>query len=98
MPWTDVETRRFTLRQQMFVRRGMGASDAERCADRLVQRDQDKDDRRMCIECKHLQEGGTCFVATQGRLRATSTKHQPIKTILQRCEAFAWAVPRQEKE
>lgn len=61
---------------------------AERVADRLAQRDDDGDDRRMCVECSHLGERGRCIAASAGRIWGADRRLEPVQTILQRCEAF----------
>lgn len=93
------ETTRHTYRVGLFTRRGLSPDAATLLADRLVSRDAERDDRRMCIECSHLQItknlriGNRCFQAAQGRLRGTSVHHDPVLTILQRCEGFAFQTP-----
>ncbi len=86
-PWTDAEINRFELRRAMFVRRGQSLADAEALGDRLALRDQEQDDRRMCIECRHMQHDGRCVVLSI----------PTVKTTLQRCHAFAWQVPGSTK-
>ena len=93
LPWGDREIARFMFRQALFVRRGLPEPQAERLADRLALRDQQRDDRRMCIECSHLQASGGCFAATHGWLPGTSRRHEPAPVILQRCEQFQWVMP-----
>ena len=92
-PWGDVDIRRFTLRVAMFKRRRVPEVQAERWADRLALRDQQLDDRRSCIECKHLSDDGSCFCARQGWIRSASKLHHPVVFLLQRCERFSWATP-----
>lgn len=78
------EINRMSLRIGMFQRRGLELLQAEALADRCMLRDRDMDDRRACIECKHLQASGTC-----------AAKQAPAeKTMFQRCPAFGWQVPR----
>ena len=62
-------------------------------ADKLAVRDYERDDRRMCLECKHLQRSGACWVASQGHLKYASTKHAPVRDILFRCDAFTFQTP-----
>lgn len=88
--WTDVEISRFLKREALFRRRGEG-HDAEALAERMQARDRDRDDRRMCIECTHLQQDGGCFAARQGWLHATPRNFTPVRTLLQRCDQFDWA-------
>lgn len=44
----------FTVRQARFTDKGIGLDNAERLADKLVIRDRESDDRRLCLECGHL--------------------------------------------
>lgn len=44
----------FTARLARFAGKGVGQIDAECLADKLVIRDREADDRRLCLECKHL--------------------------------------------
>jgi hypothetical protein len=52
----------------------------------------------MCAECAHLQERGTCFAAPRGWIPNT-VRHDdwrqftPVRTLLQRCEAFTFSTP-----
>lgn len=46
-------------RQDLFCQRGASAQDAERVADKLVDRDRGEDDRRLCLECRHLRGEST---------------------------------------
>lgn len=94
LPWRDAEFRRFAFRVGLFKRRGMTQEAAEFLADRLALRDQERDDRRVCDECKHLQTPGTCFAAAQGWIPSFSRKHQPVRGLLQRCEAFEFSTPQ----
>lgn len=91
--WGDREILRFTFRAGLFQRRGLTKDEAERMADRLALRDQEKDGRRICLECRHLQQTGGCFAAQQGWLPNTSSGHQPVRDLLQRCEQFAFVTP-----
>jgi hypothetical protein len=55
---------------------------------RALRADADLDDRRMCIECSHLQRDGGCFAARQGWIARAATYLTPVKNMLQRCERF----------
>jgi hypothetical protein len=44
----------FTARLARFTDKGVILIDAESLADKLVIRDRDSDDRRLCLECTHL--------------------------------------------
>ena len=86
--WDDNELTAFTTRVLMLQRRGIEADDADNLAERLTLRDRDGDDRRMCVECSHLGDGGRCLAAAAGRVHGADRRLEPVPTILQRCEAF----------
>ena len=81
------------FRLDLFRRRGFNETDSEALADRLADRDFERDDRRVCAECSNLQERGTCFAAAQGWLPNTARNFTPVRTLLQRCEGFSFAKP-----
>ena len=58
---TGAEIDTFTARLARFTDKGLSLEDAEARADRLVKRDRESDDRRLCLECFHLsgQSGKT---------------------------------------
>ena len=60
-------------RQALFCQRGASAQDAERLADRLVNRDRDDDDRRLCLECRHLHGAGPYRCGNARRLACMQT-------------------------
>lgn len=79
---TTKEMERWAFRVELFQRHGWPEDRAESWADRLVQRDRERDDRRLCVECSHL--------LSQWRCR----KRGPvIAEVPQRCEMFAWQKP-----
>lgn len=45
----------FTERLAKFTDKGLRLDEAERLADKLAIRDREADDRRLCLECTHLQ-------------------------------------------
>ena len=51
---TGAEIDRFTGRLALFTAKGLTANEAEVLADKLLIRDRDGDDRRVCLECSHL--------------------------------------------
>lgn len=55
---------------------GLGAERADRLAERLVQRDRDGDDRRLCIECAHA------------RVNECRVQEAYLPDVLQRCPRF----------
>jgi ferric iron reductase protein FhuF len=81
-PWGDVEFRRYALRHALFRRRGLPESEAEALADMLALRDQSGDDRRVCMECQHIQPQARC-----------AHKHAVLNDVLQRCPSFAFEKP-----
>lgn len=84
----EVDT--FTARLALFTDKGVGYDDAERLADRLVIRDREGDERRLCLECAHLQGFGrwrcgnwkAADVARDGLAR-------DLVQMLQRCAGHA---------
>lgn len=99
MPWGDREAGRFQFRVALFIRRGLSEPEADTLADRLFERDFERDERRVCVECQHLQRSGHCFAAKQGRLAHPKggTKaaefFTPLPQTLQRCEGFEFVTP-----
>lgn len=87
---------RHEFRVRLFTRRGWPAPKAEHWADRLVQRDADLDERRLCIECEHLMRSRGCKQAQRGALYLISSAStgryvfEPLQDVLQRCERFTW--------
>lgn len=83
------EVEAFTARLVRFADKGLHHSDAERLADVLVTRDREGDDRRLCLECNHLQGHGrwrcgnwqAANVARDGLVRE-------VVLMLQRCPGF----------
>lgn len=75
-------------RVHRLIERGMGVQVAQALADRLNLRDQDGDDRRLCLECSYLAARGRCIAAATGRLYGVSAQLEPMQTLLQRCDGF----------
>ena len=69
-------------RQPLLVRRGLTERQADKAADRLALRDQQDDDRRMCLECAHLLSPTRC------------KKGIAVVHVLQRCSRFNFKVPQ----
>lgn len=95
---TDKAIAAFLYRTGLFQRRGWPPEKAEAWADRLFQRDTERDDRRLCIECSNLQRGGWCARASRVLGRETNKDGraaalQPVTDILQRCPPFAFQTP-----
>jgi hypothetical protein len=84
-PWTEADIGRFTQRVVLFLRRGINATDADDLAERLHLRDLQGDDRRLCLECRHLS-GRRC-----GNPRAAGIGRdlpEALVTQGQRCPGF----------
>lgn len=84
--WTDEDIARFAEREARLLRWGWPAAEAEAMAERLVQRDRQRDDRVSCTECTHYRPG-RC-----GNHRAADL-HAPLvardmAALLQRCGGF----------
>ena len=94
MNGTEINT--FAARQQKFTRKGLTSKDGESLADRLVLRDRDEDDRRVCLECKHFAGHGPGSWRC-GNWQAAGVAVHPRDTRLaadlvvqlQRCDGFA---------
>ena len=92
MTGREIDT--LTVRLHHFARRGLTEPDAERTADKLVMRDREADDRRLCLECVHLAGRADLWgcrnwqragVATQARDAQLSAA---LVIQLQRCNGF----------
>lgn len=90
--WDDKQIIRCARRITLFVHRGWDSARAERWAERLTWRDAEGDDRRLCIECAHLRQDGSCFAAAQGWVPGASRRLQPVTDVLARCHCFKWAM------
>ena len=87
---TGAEIDRFTGRLALFTAKGLTLNDAEVLADKLLIRDRDGDDRRVCLECTHLS-------GWNGRQRCRGLQYAgmggPLASagqvaMLQRCNGF----------
>lgn len=85
----DAAKARFLDRRDRLLAWGYGVEEAESMALRLARRDAEQDDRRPCIECRHLERGGRCARARAGRLLPDCGRNfEPPRTLLQRCPLF----------
>lgn len=75
-------------RQDLFQQRGASPQDAERLADKLVTRDREGDERRVCLECRHLRGMGPwrCGNARAAGLPADLARE--LVLTLQRCHGY----------
>jgi hypothetical protein len=93
---TGAEIDTFTQRLARFTDKGVNLDDAEALADKLVMRDREGDDRRLCLECFHLsgQSGKTWDCRNWQRAGvALKPKDAQLSAALvyqlQRCAGFA---------
>ena len=88
---TGAEIDRMVSRVERFVARGVDLIEATALADKLVLRDRDGDDRRLCLECDHLRPGERCGVRTV----ADVSGGRLIDALpnLQRCNQFKKTTP-----
>ena len=90
----------FTARLHRLTDKGLTRTDGEVLADRLVIRDRETDDRRSCLECRHLSGFGHTSWRC-GNWQAAGVAIRPRDTQLpadlvlqlQRCDGFATATP-----
>ncbi len=81
----------FTARLSRFTDKGLTLADAEALADKLVIRDRESDDRRLCMECSHLHRGGRCGNWQRAEVAMTARDARlPAELVqrLQRCDGF----------
>jgi hypothetical protein len=90
----------FTARLHRFTDKGLTNADCESLADKLVVRDREADDRRFCLECRHLsgfgqrswrcgnwQAAGVAIASRDSQLPAD------LVLQLQRCDGFTITTP-----
>lgn len=85
-PITDL----FTARIALFTDRGLNMDDASALADRMAHRDDEHDDRRICLECKHLSGDVVHRRCSQWRKLWIGDASTPadLVDVLQRCAGF----------
>lgn len=78
----------YAARLARFTDKGLSLPDAERLAERLVRRDREGDDRRLCLECSHLRGYGRWHC---GNWQAADVAREGLApelvVMLQRCGA-----------
>ena len=87
----SVEIRRMVSRMELFCAKGLAEDCAEALAERLVLRDRELDDRRVCYECSHLK--GMVRVRCDnwkaaGNLSDSAFLAEDFCTLLRRCAGF----------
>lgn len=80
------EIEAFGVRVHLFRGRGVSADMAETLADKLVQRDRELDDRRLCVECTRFTAGRRCDAWKRAGIGGPSVGAIWLK--LQRCPGF----------
>lgn len=85
----------FTRRLHQFTGRGMAEPEAESLLDKLVTRDREGDDRRMCLECLHLKSGGGRWGCNQSQRAGLGAPSFSVDLVqqLQRCDSFKAVTP-----
>jgi hypothetical protein len=84
--WDDAAISAFTARTERFAM--LGRADADDLAERLILRDRQHDDRRLCLECVALSNNGHCLMAARGRMSGAARRYGPVPTVLWRCACF----------
>lgn len=92
---TGAEIDTLTARLARFTDKGLTLDDGEALADKLVTRDRDSDDRRLCLECTHLGGYGVTSwrcgnwqrAGVAHRARDVQLPADLVRT-LQRCDGF----------
>ncbi|WP_188708581.1 hypothetical protein [Polaromonas eurypsychrophila] len=92
---TGAEIDTFTARLARFTDKGLGLGDAEALADKLVTRDRESDDRRLCLECFHLSgQSGKAWDCRNWQAAKVASRARDAQlsaalvTQLQRCDGF----------
>lgn len=82
----------FTARLALFTGRGLNADAADDLAQRLMRRDLEQDDRRVCLECRHLSGDVDRRRCAQWRKLWIGDASMPADLVatLQRCAAFSY--------
>ena len=85
----------FTVRLARFTDKGLGLGDAEALGDKLVKRDREPDDRRLCLECFHLSgQSGTAWNCRNWQRAGVANRAKDAQLSaalvyqLQRCDGF----------
>lgn len=87
---SEEEIDTFIVRLERFAEKGARLEDAERLADRLVIRDREGDDRRLCLEYKFLEGQGRwrCGNSLQAVV-AQDVLAPDLVLALQRCGGYS---------
>ena len=92
---TGAEIDTFTARLARFTGKGLSLDDGEALADKLMKRDRESDDRRLCLECLHLAgyAAGSWGCRNWQRAEVANNSRDArlpaeLVTTLQRCDGF----------
>ena len=92
MNTAEIDT--FIARLARFTDKGMALEAAEELADRLVTRDREADDRRLCLECAHLAGRADAWECRNWQQAGIASKARdaqlPAALVIQpqRCDGF----------
>ena len=84
--WMDADISRFIDRRARLMRWGWPEADAEKLADRLVQRDREQDVRVSCTDCQHYRPG-RCGNHRRAGLTAPDVGRD-LASLLQHCPGW----------
>jgi len=92
----EAEIQTFIVRECLFRAHGLTAEIAEAEANKLLIRDREGDDRRLCLECRHLQGAGRwrCGNWQQAGV-ARDGLARDLVLMLQRCDGYHPALQAQ---
>ena len=96
---TEAEIEAFNVRLLLFTSKGLSLACGQALAMRLIERDRELDDRRVCLECTHLSQGWRCknwFVASGGCNSRRASLAEKLVLQLQRCNGFNEPVRREK--
>ena len=84
-PASDAEIMRMAERTEAFERMGLTPDEADWAVERLLRRDRDRDDRRLCVECQHIRAAADSWrcAALRGPI-----PRDWVTIRLQRCKKF----------
>ena len=88
---TGREIDAFTARLSRFADKGLSLDDGEALTDKLVIRDRKSDDRRCCLECRHLAGyGSASWRCSNCKAAGVGASRLPLVLVLmlQRCDGF----------
>lgn len=89
MNTAEIDT--FTARLARFIDKGLNLEEGAALADKLVVRDRESNDHRVCLECTYLVQGWRCNnwrVASAGFGSRRAPLAAELVLQLQRCDGF----------